>query len=423
MGTHRQGLGHTAHGHIDVQSGQEGHHRRRDGVEHEDPSAVSIFTESGRLAGVGDAQPRRSAADRAPSRHLQTMAVTVGLDHRADRGGAGELAQQGGVVPETVGVHLHPRRPLQRGETGRLGAVGRCDEAIQASTSEPPSQDMRAARIVSAVDAIPVHRSKAISPCLTSISRPLLTRSPRALAAGPEASPAERRRDRTPGRPRARGATSKATSSLVIPTVVALTANAAEAMALKRAGLSVVLGTTDPSGDRSAASRLARSSVRLATCTGPAPASSSAHTTARAAPPAPKTTAGRCSDDAPIPSTAAMNPGASVLKPTNEPSSRRTPLLIAPMAAGSRFHLVDVLHRNLLVRSGDAETEPIRAPSLPEEWADLIGLDGAQLEGGVDAVGGERSVVHHRRVPTLATGCRSGRLVRSFRRRESARGG
>ena len=123
-----------------------------------------------------------------------------------------------------------------------------------------------------------------------------------------------------------------------IPTVVALTARSARsvASAKPRPPRSTTSSAPLPAPRIRVASASACSTVRLPTVTVRAPARRQVNTTACAAPPPPATTTSRPSiERSSTASTAAWNPGASLLKPTSRPSSLRTMLLTAPIACAS----------------------------------------------------------------------------------------
>ena len=113
------------------------------------------------------------------------------------------------------------------------------------------------------------------------------------------------------------------------PTLVAFTSRSAARTACAKAGPSK--GTA--SAPNASARAAARAKVRFATRTR-APACTRAYTTARAAPPAPSTTAHIPRAVTPAASRARANPGASVLCPMRRPASF-TIVFTAPIAWAS----------------------------------------------------------------------------------------
>ena len=118
-----------------------------------------------------------------------------------------------------------------------------------------------------------------------------------------------------------------------MPRLVVLTRSAAPFRAADRSAHS----TAWTGAPKSLASARARSGVRLSRRTSGAPASSKATATARAAPPAPSTTAGPASacQPSPLSESAEMNPKPSVLSPDSVPSGSTTTVLTAPIRSAA----------------------------------------------------------------------------------------
>ncbi len=117
----------------------------------------------------------------------------------------------------------------------------------------------------------------------------------------------------------------------VMPRLVLLTSSVAPSSAASRPLHST--GTIGP--PRSAASCPARASERLTRRISGTPSSSNAAQAARAAPPAPRITAGPAAGSGRVSLRLSRKPAASVLMPVMRPSAPMTSVLTAPIRAAS----------------------------------------------------------------------------------------
>ena len=167
-----------------------------------------------------------------------------------------------------------------------------------------------------------------------------------------------------------------------MPRVVPLTSSAASFSASARASHgSTLIGPPTASAISSA-----RRVVRLTRRISGTPASSSDTTMARAAPPAPSSTAGPAA-----PRHAgwnccrlAMKPKPSELSPRMVPSSRTTSMLMAPMRLATGVDVVDEAERALLVRQRDVAAAEAERRQRADALLQLARVGRERNVGAVD---------------------------------------